>query len=536
MGMVVFFSAGVVMSADEAENKNIDRYLKRGISRVDRQDYDGALADFSKVIELDPQNSEAYRQRAYLYQNQSKYAEANADYDKALELAPGSGEVLSDRGYCRYLQANYTDALQDLNQAVEKLPEVANVWNRRGIIYSSLGNEEMALENYTKAIELAPQGAVYYANRSDAYSNLGRFRECLGDRDKAVELLPTSSVYWNNRGLIKTYLNDLEGAIADFSEAIKVQPTMAVAFQNRAVAYLFSGKSAESDQDFAQYVALAPGNETAVKDYKELLVPIFTNRAAPKTANEFYLRANDLYNARYHWQALADYFQAITLDDFNPDYFYWYAMTLKQRGTYESAVTAFKKCLDVDDRYALAYYQTGELIRYELKRPKDSISFFKKELELKPNDVDTLASLALAYRDTGELANAVDAFDQCLKADPKYAFGWAYRGDTLRRQGNLDEALSNLNQAVELDGNSWSYHQLRGRLFTARQEYDRALDDLNTSLMILETAYTHMYRGIVYLKTGKKDEAQADFDAALKLYPAIQADLDAEIAEATKSS
>ena len=63
-----------------------EEYFERGISKADLQDYQGAIADFSKVIELDPNNNVTYYNRGLSKYNLQDYQGAIADYSKAFQL------------------------------------------------------------------------------------------------------------------------------------------------------------------------------------------------------------------------------------------------------------------------------------------------------------------------------------------------------------------------------------------------------------------------------------------------------------------
>ena len=67
------------------EDKN---FYKRGTRKFDVGDYQGAIDDYSKAIELDPENPEIYIKRGHAkYRSpMSDLHGANDDYSKALEL------------------------------------------------------------------------------------------------------------------------------------------------------------------------------------------------------------------------------------------------------------------------------------------------------------------------------------------------------------------------------------------------------------------------------------------------------------------
>lgn len=63
-------------------------YDNRGVAKKNLGDYAGALADYNKAIELDPECAEAYNNRGLAKQDLKDYAGAMADYNKAIELFP----------------------------------------------------------------------------------------------------------------------------------------------------------------------------------------------------------------------------------------------------------------------------------------------------------------------------------------------------------------------------------------------------------------------------------------------------------------
>jgi tetratricopeptide (TPR) repeat protein len=64
-----------------------DAYLNRGIALYYTGNSQGAIADFSKVIELRPTFAKGYKARAMLYREMKKNDLADADEKKAAELS-----------------------------------------------------------------------------------------------------------------------------------------------------------------------------------------------------------------------------------------------------------------------------------------------------------------------------------------------------------------------------------------------------------------------------------------------------------------
>ena len=60
--------------------------------------YDEALKDYDKAIELDPNYTFAYNNRGLAFYKLDKFEEALKDYDKAIELDPSYTFVYNNRG------------------------------------------------------------------------------------------------------------------------------------------------------------------------------------------------------------------------------------------------------------------------------------------------------------------------------------------------------------------------------------------------------------------------------------------------------
>ncbi len=61
-------------------------FAKRGRERLNRGDIDGAIADYSRAIEINPEFAEAYANRGVARERKGDLAGAKADYAKSIEI------------------------------------------------------------------------------------------------------------------------------------------------------------------------------------------------------------------------------------------------------------------------------------------------------------------------------------------------------------------------------------------------------------------------------------------------------------------
>ena len=81
------------------------------------------IADFSRVVQLDPNHAVAYVSRARVKTKQGDHAGAIIDYNRVLEIRPDIASVYSDRGSAKLLMRDYEGALADFERAKELDPK-----------------------------------------------------------------------------------------------------------------------------------------------------------------------------------------------------------------------------------------------------------------------------------------------------------------------------------------------------------------------------------------------------------------------------
>ena len=101
-----------------------EEYSKRGGKYFNERNFDGAIADFTEVIRLEPDNPFAYYKRGMSYTNKKQYDLAMADFTEAIRLEPNKfGNFYMDRAYVYVLKGDKTLAVSDLEMAVKIDPQ-----------------------------------------------------------------------------------------------------------------------------------------------------------------------------------------------------------------------------------------------------------------------------------------------------------------------------------------------------------------------------------------------------------------------------
>ena len=211
-------------------------YLVKSKRKIQTENYDNAIANLDKTIQLNPDYIIAYINRG--------------DAKKSLaESKFGEGDLVE-------AQKLHQGAIDDFTEAIRLCPDFVGGLNGRGIATSRLGQFKTkvddlteaqqflldAVDDFTEAIRLCPDYAPAYNSRADAKLHLAKIEVAMGNMKTPQDLYqgamtdiniaiekqvnisiedPNVAVCYHTRGEIKEAMDDLHGAKTDFEKAIK---------------------------------------------------------------------------------------------------------------------------------------------------------------------------------------------------------------------------------------------------------------------------------------------------------------------------
>lgn len=137
-----------------SEPDQASHYANRGLMYSHLEDWDRALADYNKALELNPELDSAYNNRANLYAKQHNWLEALGDYDQAIDLNPLNIRARLNQAITFREMGHYEDALACLDIALFFRAESAFLYAERGRVYHLLGDWNCAIADYNTALTL----------------------------------------------------------------------------------------------------------------------------------------------------------------------------------------------------------------------------------------------------------------------------------------------------------------------------------------------------------------------------------------------
>ncbi len=125
----------------------------------------------------------------------------------------------------------------------------------------------------------------------------------------------------------------------------------------------------------------------------------------------------------------------------------------------------------------------------------------------------------IAREAKGQLKTALQDYSKAIELNPNYSPPHNNRGIIYAQQGRHKQALQEYNRAIEIDPDNLYALNSRGRHHLLRgKNPELALLDFERAVQLDRNyAVSFANRGFAYQKLGKKKEALADFETALKL-------------------
>ena len=208
-------------------NELANNFKEQGDFKRMDGDYDGAIEDFSKAIEVNPEFALAYYCRGSIKMELKNDSQgAIEDFNKAIELNPSYYYFYSDRGSARLGTKDYSGALEDFNKCNELNQEKSYYdFFHRGSARLGTKDYNGAIEDFNKSIELFGYGFFIhyvYFRRGNAKYAIKDYNGALEDYNKAIEKKPNYAEAYKNRSKLKQVMGDTEGANFDIENFNKL--------------------------------------------------------------------------------------------------------------------------------------------------------------------------------------------------------------------------------------------------------------------------------------------------------------------------
>ncbi len=268
------------MSLSQATTSSLDalKALSLGDAKHNMSDELGAIPDYQRAIELDPNFAMAYARLGAIYNNLGQTALSEQNRQKAFELRDRASEREK-----LYIMSHY---------------------------YSDSGQYDKGITAYELYRQTYPRDATPFTNLANIYNQLGQFDNALDNAKRAAEIDPDSTAAYFNVAMAYGGLNRLEEERTTLNALLQrkgTSPAFRVMLANLDWA---QGKDADMEKELQSSLA-APEGELGVLQFRASLA---ATRGQMRQAREFARQAEEALD-RLHLQGRTEIEAGMTGDE-----------------------------------------------------------------------------------------------------------------------------------------------------------------------------------------------------------------------------
>jgi tetratricopeptide (TPR) repeat protein len=289
-----------------------------------------------------------------------------------------------------------------------------------------------------------------------------------------------------------------EESIRASTRVLDLEPNNIAALSSRGKAQLNAGLPAEALDDAERILALRPDDHNAALLYSAALLDLDRPDEAEASLKNLYATTvaggNENEIART-CAVLAIFYRSQEDND-------------RARATYE-------KCLAEYPAHALLQQWVSDFY-LDVGESEDAIAIWRAAVERTPEDLSLRSKLADLLYGQGHEKQALSVLNESVELFDTPA-AWRMLASYYRKSGDPAEARKALEQAMERTRNvSDPMRFALADMLIEEGDYERAAE---IAASLSEPAYRHLLEGAVLLRRGEPKAALARFDAGLRLWP-----------------
>lgn len=499
-----------------------------------------SLAEWNERVAAAPADPEPYRGRADFHREAEEFEAAVADYSRVLELSPGDQEALLARGSLLCLLGETQRGLADFNAVLEAAPNDVSTLHNRGILLVELEAYDAAIADFTAAIEHDPWNARLWIARGRAYALRRSFAQASRDFSSAIRLDPHDDEPYGLRAACARHVGDFpesaRTAIEDYSRALAIAPGRAVYYLHRAEHYWSCDENDSALLDCDMALTLDPTLDAALGMRGAVAAALGRHDQAIEdcgkaiasgivAASVHLTRAESLVELERFEEALDDADRAVELAPELSNAWKTRGLIRMRLGQSDEALDDLNEAVRLAPDEPSLLCHRAAILRHR-QQPSNAIDDCTKALELVEEFFPALVIRAGCWEDLEDVERAAADYDRLVALSPEDASVWVERANFRLRVDDYERAERDFDSALERDEANVGARFHRGQIRAARGELDGALEDLSAAIRLdPEFAPAYARRANVWLLKRELEKAEADYGEAERLAPEMASQL-----------
>jgi len=253
---------------------------------------------------------------------------------------------------------------------------------------------------------------------------------------------------------------------------------------------------------------------------------VLTDLGRADIAHYMYQQGNHFFENKIWDQAVISFDKAVVAMDslslpFATDLFYHRGQCYVKLIAHEKALSDFSKAIDLGCQDPLVYMYRGECY-YATLDDRKALDDLLTAYPHIPSEEKPWATfhIGCALLNLGEPAKALPHFTEFIKIDYSFDLGYKYRAKAYEKLGLYSQAIQDLEKAIQFSSgekfNIVEYHFNLATLNYLLENFDQALYHINNAINLEPNSYKFSFQKIVILKSMEKyTEALDECELAL---------------------
>ncbi|MDJ0577786.1 MAG: DnaJ domain-containing protein [Xenococcaceae cyanobacterium MO_234.B1] len=137
-----------------SSNRQAQRLYNQGLKKSQHQQYQKAVAKYTKAINIDSQFIDAYLKRCEIYYKLGNYQEILDDCYQIIKINPSIIKAFYYQGRARYSLGYIPGAIDSYSEVIRQAPNHAQAYYYRAIAYRNTKETDLALKDFQIAGKL----------------------------------------------------------------------------------------------------------------------------------------------------------------------------------------------------------------------------------------------------------------------------------------------------------------------------------------------------------------------------------------------
>ncbi len=523
-------------TTDVRKQDTADNCIQRAESYCAEKQFDRAIAECRRAIEIQPDAVAAYKLWGSVLQGRGNLAEAIECYQTVVKINSNDVQAHVNLGSLFAMNKQRSQAIVCYQKAITLQPNLAAAYRNLARVWMQDGKQEEANECWYEAFSLEPEkvSPAHHFKLGNILFRQGKIAQAIACYQRAIELNPNLHGVYQNLAKALTKQGKLDEAAVCLQKATALNGNYSVSGSN-AVDSVPAATQVNASQNSRK-----PAAETGDK----IASSVEINNPA-KSAETLRLSARAIDSGK----------PVTVVNSLSAEAYIKQAESYYTQGKFEEAITECKRAIEIKPEVAIAYKIAGnatqamgkvDAARYwytealeiepnfaeihanlgsiyaQHKQWQKSIACYQKAIEIKPDLVVAYRNLAKVFLQSGQPQAGAEYWYEALTLDINWATAEEHftLGNTLLEHGKLEKAISCYQRAIQLQPSYADVYHNLGEVLSVQEQWEEAIVAYQQA-MELNPYYegSHYSLGKVWASLDRREGAIACYRTAIQLNP-----------------